>query len=385
MRWMVGVSAALLAVTAALPSAARGEAVAFQAGAAHAGNAGDVGLRLPLRRAWQVRLGGRITYPVAAGGTVYVGHLRPHDPAEVVALSISTGSIRWRRDVGQGIGGLALGGGRLIVTRYPIESEYAPHGVLALDAADGRVIWDVPAGGDRPPLVHDGVVLVGSAAVTALRLPDGAILWQHSLATSADGLAAAGDAVFSMAGGCEGTARLRFSDGLGSWPLRDTCALSATTTWTPVVHRGRIYTDLGPTNSLQRRIVLDAATGAIADRVRYDVPPAFSGGIGVFGTRAIGPNAPGLTFTARAMGSGKRVWRFTGDGYLDSAPLIANGVVFSGSGSGRVYGISLRSGRRVFRADAGRPVPAPKGGLWGLAAAGRTLFVPALDRLVAYR
>jgi outer membrane protein assembly factor BamB len=150
------------------------------------------------------------------------------------------------------------------------------------------------------------------------------------------------------------------------------------------VHDGRVYTDLEP-HSSERKVVLDARTGAIAERLRYDAPPAFGAGVGVFGARARGRNARGLTLTARAMRSRKRLWRFSGDGYLDSAPLIANGIVFTGSGSGLVYGVSLLGGRRVFRADAGRPVAAPHGGRWGLAAADGTLFVPALDRLVAYR
>jgi hypothetical protein len=50
-----------------------------------------------------------------------------------------------------------------------------------------------------------------------------------------------------------------------------------------------------------------------------------------------------------------------------------------------VYGLALRSGRRVFRASIGRPAPAPGRGTQGLAASEGTLLVPAVDRLVTYR
>ena len=79
--------------------------------------------------------------------------------------------------------------------------------------------------------------------------------------------------------------------------------------------------------------------------------------------------------------------RFRGDGYLDGAPLIAGRRLYVGSGSGRVFGVDLRSGRRVWRTRRGAPVPAPGGSgtMSGLAAAEHTLLVPALGRLTAYR
>ena len=90
---------------------------------------------------------------------------------------------------------------------------------------------------------------------------------------------------------------------------------------------------------------------------------------------------------ARSLSSGRiRAGVFGGDGYLDSAPLIASGILFVGSGSGRVYGVSLRSGRTVWRGSAGAPVPAPSiSGITGIAAAEGTLLVPAKGRLIAYR
>jgi hypothetical protein len=72
---------------------------------------------------------------------------------------------------------------------------------------------------------------------------------------------------------------------------------------------------------------------------------------------------------------------------MRSAPLIADGRVFVGSGSGRVYAIDLRRGKRTWHGIAGAPVAATTNFMTAvrLAAAGRTLLVPALGQLVAFR
>ena len=94
----------------------------------------------------------------------------------------------------------------------------------------------------------------------------------------------------------------------------------------------------------------------------------------------------GATLVGRDLRTGRARWRFRGDGYIQAPPLIAGGRVYAGSGSGRVYGVSLRRGRRLWSASVGAPVPAaqfervPS----GLAAGAGLLVVPALGRIVAY-
>jgi glucose dehydrogenase len=136
--------------------------------------------------------------------------------------------------------------------------------------------------------------------------------------------------------------------------------------------------------------VYDAATGAIVAPMRADLTPAFAGRLGVFpDARRPLENTSlfGHTLVARDLPTGRVRWSFRGDGYLDSAPLIAGRRLYVGSGSGRVFGVDLRSGRRVWRTRPGAPVPAPAGvgTMGGLAAAEHTLLVPALGRLTAYR
>jgi outer membrane protein assembly factor BamB len=90
-----------------------------------------------LDTAWEVNLGGRLSSPVVAGGTVYVASIDAHT-------------------------------------------------VHALDAGSGKALWSYTAGGrvDSPPTVDEGRVLFGSADgyVYCLRASDGALAWRFRAA-----------------------------------------------------------------------------------------------------------------------------------------------------------------------------------------------------------
>jgi outer membrane protein assembly factor BamB len=94
----------------------------------------------------------------------------------------------------------------------------------------------------------------------------------------------------------------------------------------------------------------------------------------------------GAALVARDVRTDRVRWRLRGDGSIEAPPLIAGGIVYAGSGSGRVYGVSLRSGRRVWSTRPGPPIPGARGEPVpnGLAAGGGLLVVPALGRVVAY-
>jgi outer membrane protein assembly factor BamB len=264
--------------------------------------------------------------------------------------------------------------------------------VLALAADDGRVLWEFGTGlfDARPPVVAGGAVYLNGlhgTAVTALRLGDGALLWTAPTDSGDSGSpAVAGDAVFAAVSGCPDVHRFRRSDGAEVWHLENGCHGGGGSV--AVLYGDRLYvveSDRYPPGD-----VYDVASGAIVGPMRADIPPVFAGRLGVF-PDARRPRESstlyGHTLVARDLGSGRVRWTFRGDGYLDGAPLIAGGTVFVGSGSGRLYGVSLRRGRVAWRGFAGAPVPfpSPGGTVSGLAAAGGTLLVPAFGRLVAYR
>ena len=378
----------------AMPAPARSAAVAFQANAAHTGDAGDAGLRLPLRRAWRLRLPGELSFPVAAEGRVFVVRHRPRSGSgtEVVAVSIPSGRVLWRRDLGADADSatLAYGDGRVVVARESYADDASPSAVLALEAGDGHVLWEHGSGmwAGNPPVVDHGAVYVKGvpgSGVSALRLGDGALLWRTPTDSGDDGAPAVdGDSVYVVQSGCPDVHRLRRADGAELWHPENGCHGAGG--HTPVLHQGRLYTHTSAENSLVFTDVYDAAGGAIVGRMQADPTPAFRDRLGVFPVRGADPgDHVGHTLIGRDLTSNRVRWRFRGDGYLDSAPLIASGLVFVGSGSGHLYGLAYRSGRRVWRASAHAPIPAPGAGTVGLAAAEGTLFVPALGQLLAYR
>jgi outer membrane protein assembly factor BamB len=62
-------------------------------------------------------------------------------------------------------------------------------------------------------------------------------------------------------------------------------------------------------------------------------------------------------------------------------------VAYVGSGSGRVYGVSLGSGRTIWQASVGEPVRGATesdGSVGGLAVGNGLLVVPAYGRIVAF-
>jgi len=369
-------------------------AVSIQADNAHTGNAGDVGLKLPLRRAWTLSLPGAVTYPVAADGRAFVVHRRPRsqDGTEVVAVAMTSGRVLWRRDLGADAssGALGYGGGRLLVARQSYYDPGDPSAVLALDPADGHVLWEYGTGlfDAVPPVVQGGSVYVKGVpqgGVTALRVSDGAFLWRAMTDSGDSGaLAVAGDSVWAAQSPCPDVHRFRASDGAELWHAENGCHGGGGSTVT--MYRARLY--VLESRHFPPGDVYDAVGGALLGPMRADISPAFAGNLGVFpDTRRLHDDDQyGHVLVARNLTSGRVRWRFRGDGYLDSAPLIASGVLFVGSGSGLVYGVSLRSGRAIWRSSAGAPVPSPSiSGNAGLAAAQGTLLVPAKGRLAAYR
>lgn len=184
---------------------------------------------------------------------------------------------------------------------------------------------------------------------------------------------------------CRGELALSRATGTVLWHVQHGCTGGGSSV--PVVHAGRVYVREGL--SWPPGDVYDSATGAHVGRMRADFPPAFAGRLGLFADARL----PGEEFlfghrlVARPIGGGRPRWRFRGDGYLDTAPLIVNDTAYVGSGSGRIYGLALRSGRVAWRARLPRPVlgslnqtPAR-----GLAAGEGVLVVPAYGLLAAFR
>jgi outer membrane protein assembly factor BamB len=374
---------------AACPAAAGAQAVTYQAGPTHDGHARQAGLRPPLGKAWAARVAGVPSYPVIAENKVFVTVAMrdfSYPPRTILlALSARDGRRVWQVELGRvWAASPAYDAGRVFVS---VDDTAGPTGGLsAYEAASGRQLWRAEVGSSAgdPPVADGGVVYAFIGWIAAHRQSDGAELWQHPTGNGTNGSpAVTGDAVYAALP-CEDTRRLSRSSGAVVWQTPRDCHGGGGST--AVFAGGRLFTrEAYPPGE-----VYDASTGARLARWRSDYPPAFAGPLGLF-PDARRRNEQGLfghRLIARDLGSGRVRWRFAGDGYLDTAPLIVGGVAYVGSGSGRVFGVSLRTGRAVWRASVGTPVHSSaelSGTLGGLAAGGGLLAVPAYGRVVAFR
>ncbi len=75
--------------------------------------------------------------------------------------------------------------------------------------------------------------------------------------------------------------------------------------------------------------------------------PAFAGKIGLFLSGS----------TVQATSGHRTLWTFSGDGGLNSAPIVVGATVFVGSSSGMLFGLDLRRGQVVWTTDVGAGDP----------------------------
>jgi outer membrane protein assembly factor BamB len=377
---------AAIVAALALPATARPEAVTIQANPAHTGFVASGGPAPPLTRRWTARLDGAVGYPVIGDGKAFIVTTfpLPRGP-RVVALSLRDGRRLWSRELGApslpSSAALAYDAGRLIVTRNVYGGDPEEGAMLALSAENGDALWetdDLTLFEAVPPVVVDGVVYLsetggGAGGVSAWRVSDGTSLWRVSTHQGGGGSAAvAGDTVFTQIGCPPEVFRVR-RDGTPLVPTSSDCTSGGG--GTPVVSDSRVLLWGSDSDSG----VFDAATGARLGSLHSDYAPAVGHGLMLL-VEAHTPGEPvfrGHTLIARRM-DGRVAWRFRGDGYLDSAPLIAGRWAFVGSGSGRLYALDARTGRVRSRTDAGASV------LSHLAAGEGLLLVPARGRLVAF-
>ena len=110
------------------------------------------------------------------------GSTRAEVPAQLTRL--------WEADLGGRASACTIGGGRVFAA---VVDE---HRVVALDAQDGRVLWDCTVGGrvDTPPTVYGACVLFGSADgwVYCVRAADGSLAWRFRAAPDERRIVASG-------------------------------------------------------------------------------------------------------------------------------------------------------------------------------------------------
>ena len=381
-------AAASLAVPRAFAAvAARSQT--FQVDAAHDGFVYGAGVVPPLSRAWSSNFA-PVQGPTQINKYVVIDRGRVFAVAEdatdlsrqtVVAVSLKTGALLWRRGVPAGDPEpyLATAGGRLFVAGGDVE---------ALDEASGGVIWraTVPSNqsfsGIPTPgagLIYDAYFEVGTS-IAALEQSTGALAWlgnkntdtgpQTVLAgTTLVGTGACGDSDgfypatgierWNYYGGCDGGgAPDEAFDGRRLWA--ETASADCDNRAQPT---GRIF---------------NPATGRLLGRF-CGYTPAFGYGLAFHSEHD--------AVTAFSPSTQARRWTFRGDGStIATIPIVADGHVFAASTAGHIWALDPKTGRVAWKGALGTTIsPTIDYSQSGLAAGDGYLVVPTTAGLVAFR
>ncbi|HEU4510023.1 MAG TPA: PQQ-binding-like beta-propeller repeat protein [Pyrinomonadaceae bacterium] len=346
---------------------ASGQAVTYQINPAHTGSQFDT-VNPPLMQRWSRDLGSSTSYPLIAGGKVFVvaGN-------SLYALNGTNGATVWGPvDLGS-YSSIAYESGRVFAVNFS--------GLLrSYDAATGTQQWTRQLVGQlftSPPTALGGTVYVnGWQTLYGVNANDGTIKWSAPNFGGDHSSPAVTASALYVSYACNQAFALSPSTGTQIWHHNSTCFGGGGRT--SVFYNGRLYIrDL----SLGNR-VLDSATGIEVAEYFAGPAPAFSGSTGYF--------LNGLTLEAKDINTHAVKWSFAGDGNLSSAPIVVNGTVYVGSTSGRLYGLDASTGANVWTGTVGAPVNRPdehnsSAPLTGLGAGEGLIVVPASNLVVAYQ
>jgi outer membrane protein assembly factor BamB len=328
--------------------------------------------------AWTVDLGAPVSYPLIAGGMVFVTTANPDQSYgnKLYALNASTGATVWGPIAVPGVyfgSGLTYDNGRVFVLMFD-------GGVYAFDALTGAALWTTQLPGywyEASPNAYGGTVfIIGNSGLSALDEASGNILWTNSSVATTDwaspGISSEG--AFLETGNCQ-AGGYEPSDGTAIWQVQTQCAGAFGET--SVVSTGTLFGRTSGTLTF-----FDTATGNKTGQIGSGAAPA------VTSTAVIALNAGTLSSTR--LSDLVQTWTFTGDGTLATAPLVINNTVIIGASSGNVYGLDAATGSQVwmglapqginYDSENGGPMP-PSG-----PAAGENLLIfLAGNTVVAWR
>ena len=385
-----GTFAASSSAALSLPVARAGsDAVAYQITTGHSGRQATGTLRPgSLAKKWSVTLGGTgggfveagdVSYPVIAGGRVFVT-VEHTDTSRTTlcALDAATGATAWSVGLAGtfGFSALAYDGRRVFALNYD--------GVLtAFAAATGHQLWSVqmpvqagvtPAF-TAPPTGYDGIVYVsGAGTVYAVSEAGGIVGWKRRVDGGDKSSPAVDGSGMYESYACNQDYRFSLAGHL-VWHLSAGCGGGGGST--AVLHGTFLYArGFLP---LSTPIILAKSSGDQVGTFASDTAPAFDS-TNMYTVRS-------GTLVAADPSGGPSRWEF-GDGAFVTAPVVSNGVVYVGSSTGTVYGVSVKSHTAIWSATAGPAIVGPDEQnpdvLIGMAIGGGLLAVPAANVLTAF-
>ena len=384
-RFVTLVFALLVALTLGTVARASGNgtAVTYQIDIAHDGVQVDSALSLPLARKWSVSLTNNLSYPLIAGGMVYVTGNNPAASGTILyALDQSDGHLVWS----QPISGTyywsyaAYDAGRVFVVNS--------NGLLrAFNAADGSPAWSATMPGQymftAPPTADAGVVYLGGAGsggtLYEVSEATGAVLRTASVMNGDNSSPTLSDSTVFVSYACNQTYAFTRSTLQPVWHYSGPCEGGGGAT-APLAG-GRLFTQDYFGND-----VFDASSGSLLGTwgSNYDSGLA-SDGTTLWAMTACSSGA-GCTLVARDVASGSTLWSFAGNGGLTGRPIvISNGTsrfVVIEATDGTLYALDAATGQQRWSA-ADNPFPSgtyPQ----GFAAGQGLLVVPSGAQLTTY-
>jgi outer membrane protein assembly factor BamB len=208
----------------------------------------------------------------------------------------------------------------------------------ALKANTGTLLWSFKTSSAvySSPAVVNGVVYFGSDDLYALNAGTGAKLWNYTTGGIGSSPAVVNGIVY-FGSGDKNVYALNASTGAKLWTFTTGLLIDYSA---PAVANGVVYISSydGTTYAL------NADTGAkvwsyAQQNTLGDCSPTVANGV-VY----IGPNA----LTALNASTGEKLWSFA-TGYFESAPAVADGVVYvTSEGTGNVYALNASTGAKLW-------------------------------------
>ena len=369
-------------------TAAGADSTAYQVDAQHDGNQQQGSLAVAtLRKRWQLTLGGTggslaeggdVSYPVIAGGRVFVTVENTQSYGGVLyAINETSGATDWSVGIAgtYGFSALTYDGRQLFALNF--------NGVLTdFDAGTGTQAWSMQLPGQysftAPPTAYDGVVYVSGSGsggtVYAVSEADTTVRWTAPVEYGDKSSPAVDDTGAYVSYACQQDYRFTLG-GAQVWHHTGSCSGGGGST--AVLHGARLYAR-GFT-PIDTPVVLATSDGTQQATFASRTAPGFD-------ASNMYTVSSGKLVAVAPSGSPDR-WTF-GDGTLVTAPVVYGSTVFVGSSSGTVYGVSASTGAQVWSGSAGATIVGPDEQdadvLIGMAAGANRLIVPAANVLTAF-
>jgi outer membrane protein assembly factor BamB len=292
---------------------------------------------------WTKTLGSQVSYPLVAGGNMFV--YTQGSAADLYSFDLSTGNLNWEKEA-NGVAGMSYADGVLFITQIGA--------IFALNPNTGQTIWSTNVGSESlsTPTAADGMVFfsgsdgMGRSYVYGVEDASGSIAWSESVNDADISTPAVSSSGVYVAYSCDRIYDFDPSNGTLLWKHLTSCEGGGGDV--PVLDGSYLLVEED-----YRGIVLNASTGMpptgdVEGGFPASEPPAATADdIILIDNGQLGSQSFPL---------GRSLWTTTGDSEMDTAPLVVNGTIYEGSRTGVLYAFSAISGTREWTEKLSAPI-----------------------------